>query len=362
MVQPSEGASKLHNLKVKLHQTYSSISNLRAQLRVIKPKQKEAKKDLASARSRLKVTEMNLRDVRDQLHTTRQKLTVTRSELAVIRRRFKQRNDLLAARLVDSYKHGNISYLSVLAGAADFWDLLNEGHIVHKVVQRDVDLLEAIRQDKRDIESHERVLAQQERRRTGLEQRQKQLAWSAHEQTIECKQMIWQLQAERNQLESQIAAEMQASSSIGAMIRRLQATPQGRKRMAQTWHGSFTMPVNGRITSPFGRRFHPILHSYRPHTGTDIAAPIGTPIHAAASGVVVFAGKDRVYGNLLVIDHGGGMSTFYGHCSRLAARRGASVSRGQVIAYVGSTGWSTGPHVHFEVQRNGRAVSPYSRN
>ena len=95
------------------------------------------------------------------------------------------------------------------------------------------------------------------------------------------------------------------------------------------------------------------------HTGTDIAAPSGTALRAAAGGLVMFAGYlDNVYGYTVILDHGGGMSTFYGHCSSVSVRSGQTVRQGQTVARVGSTGLSTGPHVHFEVQRNGNPVSP----
>ena len=117
---------------------------------------------------------------------------------------------------------------------------------------------------------------------------------------------------------------------------------------------------NGRFTSGFGARRHPILGYVRMHTGTDWAAPIGTPIIAAGNGVVEKAGWAGGYGREVVIAHGGGIQTRYGHMSRLAAYPGEMVRQGQVIGYVGSSGLSTGPHVHYEVLKNGRPVNPMS--
>jgi murein DD-endopeptidase MepM/ murein hydrolase activator NlpD len=105
-------------------------------------------------------------------------------------------------------------------------------------------------------------------------------------------------------------------------------------------------------------RYHPIVGRYKLHTGVDIACSIGTPIHAAAAGVVILAGTDRAYGNLVMIDHGGGVTTLYGHQSRLAVSTGATVKKGQIIGYSGNTGWSTGPHCHFEVRKHGVPVNP----
>ena len=119
------------------------------------------------------------------------------------------------------------------------------------------------------------------------------------------------------------------------------------------------MPTAGWLTSQFTRsRNHPLLHISRPHEGIDVSAPMGAPIVAPASGVVTSAGYENGYGNTLEIDHGNGIVTRYAHCSRLDVRKGQRVTRGQRIAAVGSTGLSTGPHLHYEIHINGKVVNP----
>jgi murein DD-endopeptidase MepM/ murein hydrolase activator NlpD len=117
-------------------------------------------------------------------------------------------------------------------------------------------------------------------------------------------------------------------------------------------------PVNGRITSPFGYRYHPILHFGRMHKGVDIAAPSGSPIVATADGQVIRAGWAGGYGRQVRLAHGGGIVTSYSHMSSIAASVGSIVRQGQVIGYVGSSGLSTGPHTHYEVLKDGVAVNP----
>ncbi|WP_260597287.1 M23 family metallopeptidase [Sphingomonas endolithica] len=124
--------------------------------------------------------------------------------------------------------------------------------------------------------------------------------------------------------------------------------------------GFMGMPVSGRITSGFGLRMHPLLHYMRMHKGIDFGAPWGSPIYAAVDGVVKVAGRSAGYGNLVKLDHGNGISSGYGHMSRILVRPGQHVSRGQQIGAVGSTGMSTGPHLHWEVWKNGVAVNPRS--
>ena len=122
------------------------------------------------------------------------------------------------------------------------------------------------------------------------------------------------------------------------------------------------MPVPGRVTSGFGERFHPILHRMRMHDGVDLAAAWGTPIVAAADGRVASAGWRGGYGRAVEIAHAGGIETLYGHMSRIAAKPGEAVRQGQVIGYVGASGLATGPHLHYEVRKDGRLVNPLSVN
>jgi murein DD-endopeptidase MepM/ murein hydrolase activator NlpD len=122
--------------------------------------------------------------------------------------------------------------------------------------------------------------------------------------------------------------------------------------------GELTWPVHGRLSSKFGWRLHPILHEHKMHSGIDIAVPEGTPIHAAAPGRVIFAGRKGGAGLAVIVDHGGGRRSQYCHCSKLEVGEGDPVTRDQVLALAGSTGLSTGPHVHFTLTENGRPVDP----
>ena len=122
--------------------------------------------------------------------------------------------------------------------------------------------------------------------------------------------------------------------------------------------GGLLVPVQGRVSSDFGPRVHPVTGARKQHNGLDIAAPTGTPIQAPAAGTVTFAGMRGGYGYLTIIDHGDGTETRYAHQDRLSVSTGDRVDQGQIIGTVGSTGMSTGPHLHFEVRRDGEAIDP----
>ena len=177
-----------------------------------------------------------------------------------------------------------------------------------------------------------------------------------------------EFEAEYNAVQAQIQAQIAASVSRGNPTPPAPATgpnpgppsgpTPGPGPASTTRNGRFIWPVNGSVGSGFGPRIHPISGGSRMHTGVDIGASSGTPIKAADAGVVVMAGPNGGYGNWTLIDHGGGLATGYGHQSSIGVSRGQRVSRGEVIGRVGSTGASTGPHLHWEVRVNGNPVDP----
>ena len=167
--------------------------------------------------------------------------------------------------------------------------------------------------------------------------------------------LLSDVQARKSRYESDLAALVQVSSSLAAAI----AARQYGQVVSPAAKGLFVLPVpTARLSSPFGPRIHPIFGTARLHAGLDLAAPTGTPIGAAALGTVVTAGVLGGYGNAVVLDHGGGLSTLYAHQSAIAVSVGQVVEPGQVVGLVGSTGYSTGPHLHFEVRVFGRPVDP----
>jgi len=166
---------------------------------------------------------------------------------------------------------------------------------------------------------------------------------------------LFEVQGRKAIIEGRINAMNQSSDGVAMLLASIQ-------RGQPDWNPGvmeITTPIPGyRIGSAFGMRHHPILQIDRLHAGGDIGAPSGTPIHAVADGTVVVAGERGGYGLAVVIDHGHSLGTLYGHQSSIAVRVGQEVERGDVIGYVGSTGASTGPHLHFELRFDGRAVDP----
>jgi murein DD-endopeptidase MepM/ murein hydrolase activator NlpD len=352
-------ASSLRSLRYKLKTNSSSIRSVQSKLRQTKKQQKHAIEDLAVAERRLQVTKSGLDDIRFQLRSTKNKLSNTTASLKSMQNKLNSQNELLAKRLADTYKHGSMNYLGIILGSDDFWELISRSYVIKKIILADTSLINDIKEDKKLIEAKKTMLTQQLQKRSELELQHRNLTRSAYNQKVARGKILHNIERQRYQYEVKIAELERDSKSIESMLKRLEKTPKGRKRLAQAWKGSFAKPVNGRISSSYGMRFHPVLKRNKFHTGVDIAAPKGTAIRAAGNGEVIYSGWYGAYGNTIIIDHGGGKTTLYGHCSSLLVRNGSTVKKGQTIARVGSTGWSTGNHCHFEVRVHGKPTNPF---
>ncbi len=254
-------------------------------------------------------------------------------------------------RLVEWYKSGAGSVLGSLMSAGDLSDFFYVMAYMDAIMKRDQETIDYIRE-------------QQGRIAKQTEDLQAEIA--------DCERLLAELHVDEARYEELRGAHYARLSDIAGNVdetekalRELEASSYEIAMMLQasTYTSSFSgggmiPPIDAAITSGFGMRRHPIFGGVRMHTGVDMPAAYGTHIHAAQDGVVAFAGWKRGYGNTVIVDHGNGLATLYAHCSSIEVRNGERVNRGQVIAKVGSTGYSTGPHVHFEVRVHGEPVDP----
>jgi murein DD-endopeptidase MepM/ murein hydrolase activator NlpD len=299
-------------------------------------------------------TEARLLRLSQELRRVRLREEVAAGALARAEMALARRKSLLAERVVDAHRFGRAGYLDVLLGATSFTEFVARTRLVGAILHQDATLIKSFSADRdRAAQLREELAVQQARVRalvSETEERQQTLV----QQGLEKRSTLRQIREERTAAERAVQELEEESEEIEALIQRLQATATpGRGPRA-----GFIMPVRGPMTSRFGFRVHPLFGRRHFHAGVDFAAPMGTPVRAAYDGTVLITGWYGGYGKVVVIDHGGGMSTLYGHLSAVLARTGQRVAAGDVIGRVGSTGYSTGPHLHYEVRRNGRPVSP----
>lgn len=345
-------------LQAKLEKVKKQIQQARAEIRRIRRRERAVTADLLATEQSLDATRKRLRIVRAQLNSVRALQRKTTAHLKELEQRLQHRQRLLARRVRVAYQQGNASTVRVLLGSRDVHDLISRSYVLGRIARADSRLVLAIRQDKQEVAQAKVQLDKQAQQIARLEAELTQQTRLLQEQTETKRQILEDIAHDRALKEQALDEWEEESRQIAAMLRAMEQTPRGQARLAKPFRGGFIRSVNGAIVSGFGMRYHPILKANRMHTGVDIAAPYGTPIKAAAAGEVVFAGYRRGYGNTVIIDHGGGIATLYAHCSALAVGEGAVVKQGQVIAYVGATGLATGPHLHFEVRRNGEPVNP----
>jgi len=345
-------------LKSKLSSIEQKIAKVKQKLRKTEGKRRTVLGELNFTEQKLAVAQGIVSRNKLQLLDARSDLAVTNARLARTQKQLHRRRSLLRTRVVDIYEGEDLNYANVVLGSADMWSFLTRAYYLKKILDSDTTLIGEINRYKAQIEADK---ARQTHRVTQIASLQADLIVRRDEVAGLADEKRDQLQAIEHdkELTQQALDEFEAESNrVQAMLQRLYSGQKSKYRYAGTFSGGLMRPCAGRISSPYGYRCHPISGIYKLHTGVDIAARTGTPIQAAADGVVMVSGYLRAYGNTVIIDHGSKVSTLYGHCSALLVRPGQSVKKGETIARVGSTGWSTGPHCHFEKRINGKAVNP----
>jgi murein DD-endopeptidase MepM/ murein hydrolase activator NlpD len=333
-----------------------------------KKKEKSVLSNLTKQQQELNKLEDNRDQLKGKLSVAQNKVMKTQTEqhelqksLGMLEKNLSQRQQVLNKRLIATYKYGPQSYVEILFKARNYADLISRFSMIAFFIRNDLNSIVSVQEVKTQVNiKQQTVQVKKQQVESELQkivvlndqvtQSQQKVA-SKVEQT---KGELANIESNRQQLEKALDEYEQTSREIGTQI------SKGEQNNPEVTLGSGKMiwPVRGPITSPFGWRYHPILRVKKYHNGEDIAVPSGTPVHAADSGVVVVSGWEGGYGNYIAIDHGNGISTGYGHNSRLLVHQGDHVVKGQVISLSGSTGLSTGPHVHFEVRRNGEPIDP----
>ncbi len=290
----------------------------------------------------------------EQLNQFRLDIAGYNEELATAESNYQDKEKQLQDRLVYMYQQEGNQYIDAIIGSKNLSDALEKTYYLSLIVDNTNQLMNEIKGLKGDIEEKKSLVVNQQ--------------YDLQTTTATQETNIQNLKDINQSMTQQITANTSKEESLTQQYAKLQediAKEISRQQIVNTPYSGGTMgwpvPSSHRVSSPFGGRVNPISGRSEMHTGIDIPAPGGTPINASASGKVIYAQwNSGGYGNMIAIDHGGGIATYYCHCSSISVNVGQTVSRGQLIGRVGSTGYSTGNHLHFEVRVNGVARNPLS--
>ncbi|MBE9104553.1 peptidoglycan DD-metalloendopeptidase family protein [Nostoc cf. edaphicum LEGE 07299] len=324
--------------------------------------QQEAQKHLTGLKQNLQTTDSYLQESESRLQLASQRLQQLETDLDVAERSYQERQIATVARLRYLQRSPASAGWAVLLESENISDFFSRRHQLKLVFQADQKILVKLNTQANSIDK-QKTEVEQQKNEIGLI-REQLLAQKADYQTQAQSQseLIQRLNSDRLALEAAQNQLERESKNLEVLIQQKVAEAQGKtnSRTGIIIRGTGVMayPSDASTSSSFGWRVHPILGYRRFHAGLDFAASYGSKIRAADSGTVIFAGWYGGYGRAIIIDHGNGMTTLYGHSSELYVSEGQAVERGQAIAAVGSTGFSTGPHLHFEVRRSGTPVDP----
>ncbi|HWQ30824.1 MAG TPA: peptidoglycan DD-metalloendopeptidase family protein [Negativicutes bacterium] len=333
---------------------------INAQIKQTRTLMTQASREKKSVSQAIEELDMKLTQAENELSTVEDQLTQLEGQIAVTTRELERASDeasgqkeLLKKRVRVMYENGNVGYMSVIMDSTNFSDFISRVDFLKKIVDFDMNLLGKMK-DYRDSVDQKRsqLKAEQDKKeklKSQISDKKEQVESTKQERektlkdiTNDLKELERQedkLLAKSKEFEKKIIALQSSSKYIGGKL-------------------GWPSPGYYKITSSFGYRTHPILKKKKLHTGIDIAVPSGTSVIAANAGKVIYAGYNGGYGNTVIIDHGGKISTLYAHNSKLLVKVGDVVEKGKAVSKSGSTGLSTGPHLHFEVRENGQPVDP----
>jgi murein DD-endopeptidase MepM/ murein hydrolase activator NlpD len=344
-----EKQEQLQEINQRIYQQQKNIQEAQQRENTIMGQLQSLQKDINR-------TENDLEFLIKQINDLQKDIKQTEEEIAAMEEQLEVQSEILSDRLVHIYEKGQASYLEVLLAATDVRDFLTRYEMLNYIVKQDVDLIETIAAKKEELTEKKAALEKKAEELEAIEKEQENKREQLRQQKNNQDRLLTNVRREKSAYEQALAELEQTSKQIEAMIRQIQSG--GGNPSLGT--GTYTWPTPGYtgITSPYGMRFHPVLKENRMHTGVDLGAPMGANIVAADSGTIIQTGWMGGYGQVVIIDHGNQVSTLYAHQSKILVNTGDTVYKGQTIGKVGSTGWSTGPHLHFEVRINGKHTDP----
>ena len=348
--------TEMDKLELEKSEIEGAIAENEAQIGIVEGELSRALEEVEEISCKILNKESEIHSLETQELALMDYISEIEIELEMYTARYQKQEIMVEKRLIAMYEMGEIKYLDVLLNSENLSDFLSRYYLISEISEADIKLLKEFKETKEKTEKLNESLLE---KKNELEETKKKcekdkIALSNME--ILKKNKVKKLNTQELELYAQIEEYQNQIKDIEQEIKKLALVNIGEQYIG----GEMAWPVPGynTITSPFGMRTHPITGIYKLHTGVDVGAPTGAKFIAANDGVVVNAERNGAYGNMVMINHGGGIVTLYAHGLEILVNVGDVVTQGTPVLKVGSTGYSTGPHAHFEVILNGEYVDP----
>lgn len=342
-------------LKAKLDKNNDAIEAKTSEINQVKQKQKTLLDEIEELDAEMNKAQKELDDIQGQINSLNSDIKNKQKSIEEANKKQEEEEILLQKRVRAMYENGDVTYVKMLMDSSSVSDFIKRCELTDRMVEADRELFNSLTDLRNQInkevaELEESKVVVEAAKRVESENKQK-LATSRSAKDSRAKL----LEKDVAELQKQLDRELEESQAIERQLRELSGTSTVvSKNEDFIWPGAYSKV----ITCKYGPRIHPITKKNSNHTGIDIRAALGTNVYAAASGTVIKSCYNTAYGNMIIIDHGNGLSTLYGHASKLLVKVGDTVNQGDTIMKAGSTGYSTGPHLHFEVRKNGTPQDP----
>ncbi len=360
LASQASAANTVSGLNQKLDTLEKKQADLQKKIANIDKQQKTVQEKKSALDEKIKLTNEEISAISQLISALDGEIAQKQAEIDALQADMNQKYDLFKERVRVMEEEGSVSYLSVVLSADSFASMLSRAEIINNIIDHDKKLIDGVKAAKAKIEEQQAKIEADKKVQTDAKAKLDSKKKSLQGQKSEANQLLTTLNTQEEKYKKEYNEAEKAMNSAKSELKKLLGTSSSSSKSTYT-SIKFTWPTPGysRITSPYGTRFDPIFKTKKMHTGIDIGAPMSASIVAAAAGKVVVAGwSSKGYGNYVVIQHEGSFSTLYAHMSKILVKKGQTVSKGTAIGKVGSTGYSTGPHLHFEVLVNGDDVNP----
>lgn len=366
IVKEKSEEKNLDNLKLEKTELEEEIDASSKQIEFIEDQLSKNVVEIAEIEQNILDKQMEIDTIEAEEKDLIKYIEKAEKELTESNEKYNIRKELLERRLVTMYERGQVTYLDILFNSRNIIEFISNYYLLEEIATADTELLNEVSAEKKYNKELKDSLDTKKLTLIAYKETKEKNAIALENMAIIKKSKVQELTEEEQKLNEIIENYQKEIADIETEIKLLAIANVG----ADYVGGAMAWPVPGytRISSQFGMRTHPITGIYKLHTGVDIAAPLGTTFVAANDGMVTYAGWNNAYGNMVIVNHGGGITTIYAHGSEILVQVGDEITQGTPVLKVGSTGYSTGPHAHFEVRINGEYVEPleyitsYSKN